>query len=424
MSEYNKVLNELRKIDNKYQANATTTITNLKKEATEINSFIRNILPLNRNGLRRVPIISNITSYRKQSKHNLFNIINRKVKEIKDAFTLETKQLNKTQITLAQEIKDAIHKKEQEYSNILKGTSQSPRLIIQFDLPNGSTQTYTITPKFKEYIEEFIEGMFLDRPDTTGSDSDVYRVLNNYSIDNFKISLVDKYNKPLDGEYFDFINTSRLNLKHLQIYNKLQYTQKLTKGIDNCLIHALTLSGVKEEYINELKLTIQNFETTNAEKSILTGDAVSLSLFKKPKAVRQKQKDGTYKIVKTYKTKKSIPQIINKYVIVKYLEEKNYKNKQGHRWRQKEYGDKDLKGKDEITLYLYKNHYMANLSFKCTRDSIIYYDLLKDKKYSSAPSIISALSRCSHGKRSIALSSAAFDPISIFSLLSKEFLSG
>jgi hypothetical protein len=118
-------------------------------------------------------------------------------------------------------------------------------------------QNYAMPINDKTYT--FLKSLLLERgivnEVTKGHGSDR---LNEININNVKNVLISKMKKPKrllqkDVAYFDYINTTELDLSRYQIYTQEQAYDN--DNDNNCLINCFILSGVEDALVNQIKLS-------------------------------------------------------------------------------------------------------------------------------------------------------------------------
>lgn len=303
--------------ENLYNVEATSTITHMKNASTRINSIIGYI---DRQTTHNIGKIS-IRKYKAAQKQSLYQEYLNKKKKINDIIFEDT--LKKKDIE--EESREIIEKIKEEY----KKTKPSEYLLIIYEL-NGTTYTRTVDSKFISVIEDFITDLNADIQQTDQfSDSDIKISLSDLELDDFTFIRRKRSGYQNTGSYFNFINTSKLDLSFLQIYNLEQYKEKINKQEhEHCLINTLKAFDIENEKIAQLKNIVENYEKSETNKPLLSFDFASRNLSKVANVINRK-----IKLTKFYTDKNNI-------FVVKNM---------------KIYGDKKL---PQINICLYENHYM------------------------------------------------------------------
>lgn len=184
----------------------------------------------------------------------------------------------------------------------------------------------TLTRSFFEQLLE--SGAVIETPDAIGSDQ-----LENLEINRIQEITIQEVTNPKkvvkNGRYFPYINKTNINLKKYQIYTQKQ-AHKYAAQREHCLIHALQLLKVDEAILNNIKLGHQ------------AGAAIS-----------KKDLHG-------------IAEKVGKKIVLHTLT--------GVKPRTNNYG----KGKEELHLCLFENHYFVYEPTKYSRYSILNYETVKD----------------------------------------------
>lgn len=201
----------------------------------------------------------------------------------------------------------------------------------------------TISTVLRNYLLEYNQPE-MEAKEIVKAGSDVIELYYINNIKKFKVSEIpeENYKENKDGRFFEYINTTDIDLSRYQIYNEEQIkdTNKIEKR-EQCLIHALKLSGIKENEINIIKSSFFNSRNeVNYRKSI------------------------------TRKNLHDIAKITNSQIILH--EHSSNKN------RKILFGDKN--SSDKINIAIYKNHYFIYEELKYTSYFIKNYNELKNIK--------------------------------------------
>ena len=155
-------------------------------------------------------------------------------------------------------------------------TPDNKFLLVSYENGNGQFVTKTVNEKMLSYIKHFIEtGKSVDTLNEYGSDVDVDQYFMNYTTKDFTFSRKNKHKINQNGNYFNYLNGTSLDLSKLQIYNKEQYEKKLKTGINNCVIHSLKAFDIPKEIINKIKNITQHYKSSQQDKAIINDAFIS-----------------------------------------------------------------------------------------------------------------------------------------------------
>lgn len=122
---------------------------------------------------------------------------------------------------------------------------------------NNTSKLITINQSTFEFLVRILTKGLLQKEDNETYGSDTINTINFKEITNLRLEKLTQptrvYNR--DGRFFNYINTTTLDLKKYQIFTQDDVNfRKVNKNIENCLIHSLDLSGVDKERLNSIKL--------------------------------------------------------------------------------------------------------------------------------------------------------------------------
>jgi len=201
---------------------------------------------------------------KKKLNQKINQIINKNVfKDLEKIFNLVIKQkikLNEEQI--------------QKINSILYNPEGDKKKIMTFQFKDGSIigeQIIYLSKNTKYIIDELLENGFLNEAENPDNSDDLY-ALRFIDIYNIKLDYLKPRKKLLkngevnknvlikDGDFFPFINISKLDLTKYQIYTQDQLKDFINKKqkIENCLIWTLRQYDINEAVLNEVKLILNN----------------------------------------------------------------------------------------------------------------------------------------------------------------------
>jgi hypothetical protein len=187
-------------------------------------------------------------------------VIKKQEQELQKLF-LKMRQQNRKEITIDlnkyKSIKQAIELIIKNFDRIFPDKKYN--LIV-----NG--KHYPMTNINKYNILELIKKSLIQIKEEEGSDADfVAQIFNVKEITIELFETTNKYKKA-NGAFFKYIHKTELDLSRLQIYNKLiintddmLYWKEINFGdtstmYDNCLVYALTMGGLKDEKLQQIRL--------------------------------------------------------------------------------------------------------------------------------------------------------------------------
>jgi hypothetical protein len=342
----NKLINIRKKLFTTVKnSNRIINSQNFKKIGDILKNTYKTFVPSTKIGrLNKLKKLTEKTEILRKSKNQKIKDINNKIKN-----TLESKKSKSEKIKKQLEEEklkvddfDEILLRKNIYKKIEQKYKEAQELdkILTVKI-NG--KFYTISRNVLNKIDELIESIMIKKtPTRTGSDEDFEFVFNELNPDDIEFVMYSKKkNKSDSGSFFNYINTTKLDLSELQIYNEKQI--KELKEVDNCLVHALKLNGVEESKLNKLKTTIKNHKNQ---------DTLEIS--------------NDYILKRNLKT------------IAAYLDIRIVVTDIGDNLntRKTYYGQKNNK---EVRIALFKNHYFADINLPITWYAASNYESVKDK---------------------------------------------
>lgn len=234
-------------------------------------------------------------------------------------------------------------------------TPENKFLLVTYENGNGQFVTKTVNEKMLSYIKNFIDsGKSVDTLNEYGSDVDIDQYFMNYTSKDFKFSRKNKHNIDQNGNYFNYLNGTSLDLSKLQIYNKEQYKKKLKTGINNCIIHSLKAFDIPKEIINKIKNITQYYKSSQQEKTIINDAFISRHFDR-------------------------IAQFIEKNILLKKFYTDSNDKFIERNMKIYKYGKSDKKT-ETISICLYKNHFMPNIELDINNFVVKNYNDIKDIK--------------------------------------------
>lgn len=225
---------------------------------------------------------------------------------------------------------------EKQADDVLDMLLGNDEYVLTFTMSNGEAILYTISNNSQDFVKDYLmTGGLVEDLDSYGSDG--ISQLNIEDISNVKIRKISKNDgfRKKNAGFFSWINTSNIDLSEFQIYNQQQaYLKENTVKYEHCIVHSLKQCGVEDHYLQAIKLSYrcgQNLKITEL---------------------------------------KTIAKIIKRNIILKKLRPNGdiYKSK---------YLTNDEQH-DEVTIALYKGHFMVFKNLNYTKCSIENYSSLKN----------------------------------------------
>jgi len=250
------------------------TINKLYKNETinenELNFYLNEIPKLKVGSKKFNSIKSDIKTFKKDSDNekrvkSFYNKLN------KNLFALDKKEIERFRINFSDLRKLDINKKQFVY-NFIKATekyNRDKKLLLKivtlnhstdennFPIYNKITNYYTLNDQTKRRLYALISDVITeDAQMISHSDAEYFADIN--LIDSMTISIVKPSlkNKKVSGEFFKYLNMTKLDLSMYQIYNKKQFNENDHHNC--CLYFALKKLGLSFDKLSTLKILIKN----------------------------------------------------------------------------------------------------------------------------------------------------------------------
>lgn len=315
--------------------NSSNTITEIKRKSLKINRDIREI---NKTKGTNIRIISRIKNYKDWSKTKLLTLLRSKEKELEKFNNKFFEISSEKNLQLIEDLFQSHYKK----------ITGNQFLVVSYKL-NGSSVQRTVNAKTMSFIKEFVDKLGIVEFPSEGSDNDFAYSLAHFTPNDFTFRVFEKYKTSNTGGYFDYINTTEIDLSVLQIFNKEQYQQKLKTGIENCLVHSLRCFGVSASDLNKLKIATNHYDTLFVEKCLLSDQVAMRAL-------------------------EYVATSIKRFIVIK----KAYTREDGVLENRMYY--KGNKTHPRIDLILYKNHYMPDITLDYGKYCVKNYEEIKKER--------------------------------------------
>jgi hypothetical protein len=230
----------------------------------QYNQLIENQQRLNEERLKEEQEKQRLEELTKKLNKKINQIINKGVfKDLEKIFNLVIKgriKLNDKQI--------------QKINSILYSPEGDKKKIMTFQFKDGpiiGEQIIYLTKNTKYMIDELLENGVFNEVENPDNSDDLY-ALRFVDIYNIKLDYLKPRKKKLkngevnkniltkDGDFFPFINISKLDLSKYQIYTQeeLNCFVNNNRKIENCLIWTLRQYDINEAVLNEVKLSLKN----------------------------------------------------------------------------------------------------------------------------------------------------------------------
>lgn len=250
------------------------TINKLYKNETinenELNFYLNEIPKLKVGSKKFNSIKSDIKTFKKDADNekkvkSFYNKLN------KNLFALDKKEIERFRINFSDLRKLNINKKQFVY-NFIKATekyNREKKILLKivtlnhstdengYPIYNKITNYYTLNDQTKRRLYALISDVITeDTQLISHSDAEYFADIN--LIDSMTISILkpSAKNKKVSGEFFKYLNMTKLDLSMYQIYNKQQFNENNHHNC--CLYFALKKLGLSFDKLSTLKILIKN----------------------------------------------------------------------------------------------------------------------------------------------------------------------
>ena len=152
---------------------------------------------------------------------------------------------------LVEEIKEPEQPQPQRV-NLEELIRDGRRQLIELKLNDGTSEQFMLNANTIEQINKLINEGYREKEQKEYGSDTIFRA-NYIGITSYEIKeiMADHKIENKDGSFFNFINTSKLDLTKYQILRE-EDDEKIIE--EQCLLYTLKLQGINESLINNIKL--------------------------------------------------------------------------------------------------------------------------------------------------------------------------
>ena len=163
---------------------------------------------------------------------------------------------------------------------VVAQTNAGNRLYIEFFLNDGSTVTRTLSQNSVDDITELLEQRYFKRkraePITSSDALEEVEVTGFYDVKITAAKIPKKIIKNKSGRFFNFINTTDLDLSKYQIVREDQVNSQILN--EHCLIYALKQHNIDNAKLQAIKLTLETGEHVAKSKLYKVADVLKQNI--------------------------------------------------------------------------------------------------------------------------------------------------